>query len=122
MDRNFAMEFVRVTEMAALASSRYMGRGDEKAADQAAVDAMRRMLNSVQFDGRVVIGEGEKMPAAFIQPNYDYLKDWAAKEGVDIGDLHEEISASGCRPMMWHLYDIFREDIFKEKFMLYVKR
>ncbi len=38
------------------------------------------------------------------------------------GDLHEEISASGCRPMMWHLYDIFREDIFKEKFMLYVKR
>jgi len=66
MDRNFAMEFVRVTEMAALASSRYMGRGDEKAADQAAVDAMRRMLNSVQFDGRVVIGEGERDEAPML--------------------------------------------------------
>jgi len=38
------------------------------------------------------------------------------------GDLHEEISASGCKPMMWHIYDLFREDIFKDKFMLYVKR
>lgn len=66
MDRNFAMEFVRVTEMAALAAARYMGRGDEKAADQAAVDAMRRMLNSVQFDGTVVIGEGERDEAPML--------------------------------------------------------
>jgi len=66
MDRNFAMEFVRVTEMAALAASRYMGRGDEKAADQAAVDAMRRMLNSIQFSGRVVIGEGERDEAPML--------------------------------------------------------
>mgnify|MGYP001605374271 FL=1 len=66
MDRNYALEFVRVTEMAALAASRYMGRGDEKAADQAAVDAMRRMLNSIQFDGRVVIGEGERDEAPML--------------------------------------------------------
>lgn len=66
MDRNFAMEFVRVTEMAAIASSRWMGRGDEKAADQAAVDAMRNMLNSIQFDGRVVIGEGERDEAPML--------------------------------------------------------
>lgn len=66
MDRNFALEFVRVTEMAALAASRYMGRGDEKAADQAAVDAMRRMLNSIQFSGRVVIGEGERDEAPML--------------------------------------------------------
>ena len=66
MDRNFAMEFVRVTEMAAIASSRWMGRGDEKSAHQAAVDAMRNMLNSIQFEGRVVIGEGERDEAPML--------------------------------------------------------
>ncbi len=60
------MEFVRVTEMAALAAARHMGRGDEKAADQAAVDAMRRMLNSVDFNGTVVIGEGERDEAPML--------------------------------------------------------
>ena len=49
MNRNLALEFVRVTEMAAIASARLMGRGDEKAADQAAVDAMRAMLDSVEL-------------------------------------------------------------------------
>src|SRR6185369_8546424 len=66
MDRNFAMEFVRVTEAAALESARLMGRGDEKAADHAAVEAMRKMLNQVQFDGKVVIGEGERDEAPML--------------------------------------------------------
>ena len=66
MNRNFALEFVRVTEAAALASSRFMGRGDEKLADQAAVDAMRSALNSIEFDGRVVIGEGERDEAPML--------------------------------------------------------
>jgi len=66
MNRNFALEFVRVTEAAALESARMMGRGDEKAADHAAVDAMRRMLNSIEFDGRVVIGEGERDEAPML--------------------------------------------------------
>lgn len=66
MDRNFALEFVRVTEAAALESARLMGRGDEKAADHAAVEAMRSMLNSIQFDGRVVIGEGERDEAPML--------------------------------------------------------
>jgi fructose-1,6-bisphosphatase class II len=66
MDRNFALEFVRVTEAAALESARWMGRGDEKAADFAAVDAMRRMLNSIQFNGTVVIGEGERDEAPML--------------------------------------------------------
>lgn len=66
MNRNFAMEFVRVTEAAALSSARLMGRGDEKLADQAAVDAMRNALNSVEFDGRVVIGEGERDEAPML--------------------------------------------------------
>lgn len=60
------MEFVRVTEAAALESARWMGRGDEKAADHAAVEAMRKMLNSIEFDGTVVIGEGERDEAPML--------------------------------------------------------
>ena len=66
MDRNLALEFVRITEAAALASSRWMGRGDEKAADQAAVDAMRKAFNSVAINGTVVIGEGERDEAPML--------------------------------------------------------
>lgn len=66
LNRNFALEFVRVTEAAALSSARYMGRGDEKAADQAAVDAMRRAFDSIEFDGTVVIGEGERDEAPML--------------------------------------------------------
>ncbi|MGC9530535.1 MAG: class II fructose-bisphosphatase [Candidatus Bipolaricaulaceae bacterium] len=58
--RNLALELVRVTEAAALAAGRFMGRGDKQAADRAAVEAMRLMLGTVQMDGVVVIGEGEK--------------------------------------------------------------
>ncbi len=66
MDRNLALEVVRVTEAAALASARLMGRGDNVAADQAAVSAMRKSLNYVQFKGRVVIGEGERDEAPML--------------------------------------------------------
>jgi fructose-1,6-bisphosphatase class II len=66
MNRNLALEFVRVTEMAALASARLMGRGDEKAADQAAVDAMRSMLDSIDCQATVVIGEGERDEAPML--------------------------------------------------------
>jgi fructose-1,6-bisphosphatase class II len=66
MDRNLALEFVRITEAAALACSRFMGRGDEKAADQAAVDAMRKAFNSVRINGTVVIGEGERDEAPML--------------------------------------------------------
>jgi fructose-1,6-bisphosphatase II / sedoheptulose-1,7-bisphosphatase len=66
MDRNLALEVVRVTEAAALSASLLMGRGDEKAADQAAVDAMREALNSLSIDGTVVIGEGERDEAPML--------------------------------------------------------
>ena len=66
MDRNLALEAVRVTEAAALAASLWMGRGNEKAADQAAVDAMRRALNGLAIDGTVVIGEGERDEAPML--------------------------------------------------------
>jgi fructose-1,6-bisphosphatase II len=58
--RNLALELVRVTEAAAMAAGRYMGKGDKEAGDQAAVDAMRTLLSRVDIDGIVVIGEGEK--------------------------------------------------------------
>jgi len=66
MDRNLALEFVRLTEAAALACSRFMGRGDGKAADQAAVDAMRKAFNSIRVNGTVVIGEGERDEAPML--------------------------------------------------------
>tara|TARA_Y100000768_G_C23989137_1_gene690940 strand:+ start:3487 stop:4446 length:960 start_codon:yes stop_codon:yes gene_type:complete len=66
VNRNLALEFVRVTEMAAIASARLMGRGDEKAADRAAVDAMRSMLDSVDCNATVVIGEGERDEAPML--------------------------------------------------------
>ncbi len=66
MERELSLEFVRVTEAAALASGRLMGRGDKEAADQAAVDAMRSVFDTVHINGTVVIGEGEKDEAPML--------------------------------------------------------
>jgi fructose-1,6-bisphosphatase II len=65
-DRNLALELVRVTEAAALAAARMVGRGDKEGADQAAVDAMRLVLDTVSMDGVVIIGEGEKDEAPML--------------------------------------------------------
>ncbi|MEI6249677.1 MAG: fructose-bisphosphatase class II, partial [Actinomycetes bacterium] len=64
--RNLAFELVRVTESAAIAAARWVGRGDKNTADGAAVDAMRRLISSVSMDGIVVIGEGEKDEAPML--------------------------------------------------------
>lgn len=82
MDRNLALEFVRITEAAALASARFMGRGDEKAADQAAVDAMRKAFDSVNIDGKVVIGEGERDEAPML-----YIGEKVGKRGPDSPEI-----------------------------------
>jgi fructose-1,6-bisphosphatase II len=66
MDRNIALEFVRVTEAAALAASRWMGLGNEKKADEAAVTYMRKIFNNIKFEGTVVIGEGERDEAPML--------------------------------------------------------
>ncbi|MBI4152985.1 class II fructose-bisphosphatase [Candidatus Woesearchaeota archaeon] len=66
MNLNLALEFVRVTEAAAIAAAHWLGKGDKKAADKAAVDAMRSRFNAVDFDGEVVIGEGEKDEAPML--------------------------------------------------------
>jgi fructose-1,6-bisphosphatase class II len=60
LERNLALEVVRATEAAALAAARFIGRGDERAADRAACEAMRKALNSIAVDGKIVIGEGEQ--------------------------------------------------------------
>jgi fructose-1,6-bisphosphatase II len=65
-DRNLAIEIVRVTEAAAMAAARWQGRGDKEGGDQAAVDAMRKMLDTVDMDGTVIIGEGEKDEAPML--------------------------------------------------------
>ncbi|MFP5240478.1 MAG: class II fructose-bisphosphatase [Acidobacteriota bacterium] len=65
-DRNLALELVRVTEAAALASARWLGKGDKNSGDQAAVDAMRLSFNSIQIQGLIVIGEGEKDEAPML--------------------------------------------------------
>ena len=65
-DRNLALELVRVTESAALAAARWVGRGEKESADGAAVDAMRLLLDTVPMDGLVVIGEGEKDEAPML--------------------------------------------------------
>ena len=81
-DRNLAMELVRVTEVAALAAARWMGRGDKEGADGAATEAMRLLLESVALDGLVVIGEGEKDNAPMLY-NGEQVGDGSPPE-VDI--------------------------------------
>lgn len=81
-DRNLALELTRVTEVAALAAARWMGRGDKNGADRAAVEAMRLVLHSVQMDGIVVIGEGEKDGAPMLY-NGERIGDGSAPQ-VDI--------------------------------------
>ena len=66
MDREFTLEIARVTEFAAIAAAKLRGKGDEKLADQAAVDAMRTQLNSIKMSGTVVIGEGERDEAPML--------------------------------------------------------
>ena len=65
-EKNLALDMVRVTEAAALSSARWLGKGDKNAGDQAAVDAMRLSFNTLDIQGRVVIGEGEKDEAPML--------------------------------------------------------
>jgi fructose-1,6-bisphosphatase II / sedoheptulose-1,7-bisphosphatase len=97
LDRNLALEVVRVTEAAALAASKLMGRGDEKKADQAAVDAMRTTLNSLAIDGTVVIGEGERdAPMLYIGEKVGLSQPGAPKIDIALDPLEgTTITAKG---------------------------
>src|SRR6478735_13657 len=79
MDRNLALEFVRVTEAAALSAARWVGRGDENAADHAAVESMRRAFEPMQIDATIVIGEGERDEAPML-----YIGEKVGKGGPKI--------------------------------------
>jgi fructose-1,6-bisphosphatase class II len=84
MDRNLALEFVRITEAAALSCSQWTGRGDSDAADQAAVDAMRKAFDSLDIAGTIVIGEGERDEAPML---YIGEKVGSAREGAPAVDI-----------------------------------
>ena len=84
MDRNLALEFVRVTEAAAIASAKWMGFGKRNDADQAAVDAMRKALDVVDVKGRVVIGEGERDEAPMLYIGEEFGRRRENSPGVDV--------------------------------------
>ncbi len=123
MDRNFALEFVRVSEAAALASARLMGRGNEKLADHAAVEAMRKAFDSIAFNGTVKIGEGERdeAPMLFIGekvgsgvgPRLDLALD--PLEGTTIcakgGNNALSVIAIGEEGSFLHAPDVYMEKI-----------
>src|SRR5499433_3383803 len=79
MDRNLALEVVRVTELAAIAAARLMGRGEKNLSDQAAVDAMRRAFDTLHIQGTVVIGEGERDEAPMLYIG-EKVGNWASED------------------------------------------
>src|SRR3954470_15319754 len=84
MDRNLALEVVRVTEMAAIAAARLMGRGEKNQSDKAAVDAMRRGFDALHISGTVVIGEGERDEAPMLFIGENVGRQGPEDPGVDI--------------------------------------
>lgn len=123
MDRNLALEFVRVTEAAAIAASKWFGRGDKKAADQAAVDEMRDRFNYVDFKGEVMIGEGKKdeAPELYIGEKLGTGKGSAIDIAVDPLECTDSVAngapnaisviATGAKGSLFHAPDMYMEKI-----------
>jgi fructose-1,6-bisphosphatase II len=123
LERELALEFVRITEAAALAAGRLMGRGDKEAADQAAVDAMRNVFDTVDIDGIVVIGEGEmdEAPMLFIgekvgtgtEPNVDVAVDPLEGTNLVAKGLPNALSVVAVAPRgcLLHAPDVYMEKI-----------
>lgn len=123
MDRNLALEFVRVTEAGAIAAADWMGRGDKHAADQAAVDAMRSRFNELDFAGEIVIGEGEKdqAPQLYIGekvgtgrgPELDVAIDPLECTDSVANGVPNAISviATGTKGSLFHAPDMYMEKI-----------
>ena len=100
MDRNLALDLVRVTESAALRAARFMGLGDKNAADQAGVDGMRRMFDTIDIDGIVVIGEGEmdEAPMLYIGEQVGKAGPGAPKVDIAVDPVEGTISVSEGMP------------------------
>jgi len=123
MERELALEFVRITEAAALAAGRLMGRGDKEAADQAAVDAMRNVFDTVDIDGIVVIGEGEmdEAPMLYIgekvgtgtEPKVDVAVDPLEGTNLVAKGLPNALSVVAVAPRgcLLHAPDVYMEKI-----------
>lgn len=123
MERELALEFVRVTEAAALAAGRLMGRGDKEAADQAAVDAMRSVFDTVHINGTVVIGEGEmdEAPMLYIgekvgtgsEPEVDVAVDPLEGTNLVAKGLPNALSVVAVAPRgcLLHAPDIYMDKI-----------
>lgn len=123
MERELALEFVRITEAAALAAGRLMGRGDKEAADQAAVDAMRNVFDTVDINGIVVIGEGEmdEAPMLYIgekvgtgtEPNVDVAVDPLEGTNLVAKGLPNALSVVAVAPRgcLLHAPDVYMEKV-----------
>jgi fructose-1,6-bisphosphatase II len=123
MDRNLALEFVRVTEAAAIEAARWIGRGDKKKADGAAVNAMRARLNQIDFSGTVVIGEGEKdeAPMLYTGENVGTKKGPVMDLAIDPLECTDSVAygrynamtvvASGKKDSLLHAPDTYMEKI-----------
>lgn len=100
MDRNLSLNLARVTEAAALASAQWMGRGDKNAADQAAVDSMRRMFDTLNIDGTVVIGEGEmdEAPMLYIGEQIGKANDESIKLDIAVDPVDGTRSVANGLP------------------------
>ena len=96
LDRILSIEIVRVTERAAVAAARLSGRGNEKDADQAAVDAMRREMNKLPIDGTIVIGEGERDEAPMLFIGEKVGTGHGPRVDIAVDPL-EEIGRASCR-------------------------
>ena len=107
IERILTLELVRVTERAAVASARLRGHGNEKAADQAAVDAMRRELNKLQIDGTVVIGEGERDEAPMLFIGEKVGGGWAQS---DEGSPKVDISVDPLEGASCLLYQVYEDE------------
>lgn len=123
MDRNLALEFVRVTEAAAIAAAKWIGKGDKHAADQAAVNEMRDRFNQIDFAGTVVIGEGEKDEAPMLYtgeavgtgqgPEMDLAVDpLEATDSVALGRYNAlAVIVAGSKGSLLHAPDTYMEKI-----------
>ena len=120
---NLALEFVRVTEVAAIAAAKWIGKGNGKAADKAAVDAMRRQFNTIDFSGVIVIGEGAKDESAelYVGENVGTGKGAAYDIAVDPLECTDSVAngrtnalaviATGPRGMLYHAADSYMDKI-----------
>ena len=123
MDRNLALEFVRVTEAAAIAAVKWLGKGDGKAADQAAVDEMRSRFNNVDFLGEIIIGEGQKdeAPELFVGEKLGTGKGPEIDIAVDPLECTDSVAsgrpnaisviATGAKGSLFHAPDMYMSKI-----------